>query len=48
MKYFAPLLIATPAAAHDGLHLHPHGVDAFWLALSALAVGGYIYAKVKK
>lgn len=31
MKYLALLpamLAAGPALAHDGLHLHPHGVEA--------------------
>ena len=32
------LLAATPAAAHDGVHLHPHGIDAGWMLLAATAV----------
>ena len=26
-------LAAGPALAHEGLHLHPHGIDAGWLVL---------------
>ncbi|MGH1354003.1 MAG: peptidase M23 [Thalassovita sp.] len=34
-------LIASPALAHDGMHLHPHANDASWLPLLAgsVAVG---------
>jgi hypothetical protein len=28
-------LIATPALAHDGPHLHPHGLEAGWGILAA-------------
>jgi hypothetical protein len=42
MKRFAAMMtvLATPALAHDGVHLHPHGIDAVWLVLAALALGG--------
>ncbi|MHC0053988.1 hypothetical protein [Actibacterium sp. D379-3] len=32
----AGLTAATPALAHDGMHLHPHGVDV----ATALLMGG--------
>ncbi len=53
MRTFAILasLAAAPAQAHDGLHLHPHGIDGAWafLALAALAAGAVaVYAKVRK
>lgn len=33
MRYL-PLFLATPAFAHDGAHVHPHGVEA-WALLTA-------------
>ncbi len=34
MKYIPPMiLLASPAFAHDGPHLHPHGAGN-WLALA--------------
>lgn len=45
MKRLAPLaaltILATPAWAHPGAHLHPHGID--W-ALVALAASGFAAA----
>lgn len=39
-------LAATPALAHPGAHLHPHGVDQAWIfavaTLFAAAVGALI------
>ncbi|MEE4237157.1 MAG: peptidase M23 [Anderseniella sp.] len=32
----AASLFATPALAHDGAHLHPHGTELVW---SLLAMG---------
>ncbi|MBA83493.1 peptidase M23 [Thalassobius sp. S69A] len=34
-------LIAAPALAHDGMHLHPHADDSSWLPLiaSSIAIG---------
>ncbi len=32
----AAILAATPALAHDGPHLHPHGTELAW---SLLAMG---------
>ena len=37
-------LIASPALAHEGLHVHPHGMDgALLLALGAAALAAVIY-----
>ncbi|MGL4237175.1 hypothetical protein [Tabrizicola sp.] len=33
---FPALLLAAPASAHEGLHLHPHGIEYGWLAVAAL------------
>lgn len=33
------VLAAAPAFAHEGLHLHPHGIDSLWLLLSGLFAG---------
>ncbi|NBV61481.1 MAG: peptidase M23 [Rhodobacteraceae bacterium] len=30
--------LATPAMAHGGAHLHPHGIDHLGLSLGLLAV----------
>ena len=35
-------LLAFPALAHDGVHLHPHGLSG-WLILAALAGLGVGY-----
>jgi hypothetical protein len=34
-------LLATPALAHDGPHLHPHGTELMWalLAMGLLGAG---------
>ncbi len=29
------LMIAAPAWAHEGTHLHPHGAEGFWAAILA-------------
>ena len=42
---FALAMPATPALAHQGLHLHPHGVDAVWAILATtLCVAGIAIA----
>ena len=42
MKYALPLfLIATPALAHDGVHLHPHGSEN-WIA-GAMLIGTCLF-----
>ena len=47
MRSLAVLMasFAAPALAHDGAHLHPHGIDAtVWLVIGAAAlVAGLIY-----
>ncbi len=35
----APMLIAAPALAHEGAHLHPHGIDAAWAFLAGSVLG---------
>jgi LPXTG-motif cell wall-anchored protein len=51
MRYILPLLfLPTPALAHAGPHLHPHGIDMMWLlvvGLLALA-GGYFIGRGRK
>lgn len=45
------LILAAPAFAHGGMHLHPHGIDsATLLVLGSLAVAAAaaVYAKVRK
>ncbi len=32
------LAASTPAAAHTGAHMHPHGIDGAWLALTITAL----------
>ncbi|MDC0737546.1 hypothetical protein N6L24_04600 [Cognatishimia sp. SS12] len=41
MKFALPLvLLASPAAAHTGVHLHPHGVEPLLIGLALIAVAG--------
>ena len=42
MKYALPMaLLASPALAHDGAHLHPHGGEGWIAAMTfALVVAG--------
>lgn len=49
----APMLIAVPAFAHEGAHLHPHGIDAAWAflagtALGAAAIALLVRARIRK
>lgn len=37
----ALILAATPAAAHDGLHFHPHGIEHGWIGVALIAVAGF-------
>ena len=52
MKKLAPFfaLIASPALAHDGAHIHPHGVEALPLipAVLTIAAGALVAIKVRK
>ena len=38
----APVLFAAPALAHEGAHLHPHGIDAAWLFLALPVIGAAV------
>ena len=40
----APILIAGPALAHEGAHLHPHGIDGAWAFLAGTLLGGVAVA----
>ena len=33
-----PAIAAAPALAHEGAHMHPHGVDAWTVALVLLGI----------
>lgn len=42
MKFVLPMLmIATPALAHEGVHMHPHGSEN-WIA-GALLIGTCLF-----
>lgn len=42
------LFLAAPAFAHEGFHVHPHGIDAGWLVLGAsLVAAGLVALKVR-
>lgn len=46
-----PALMATPVLAHDGAHLHPHGIGIGWALIAASLGGvavGYVVARVRK
>lgn len=40
MKFLAPLTVfaATPALAHDGMHIHPHDGASWMVVAAALSV----------
>lgn len=40
----APILLAGPALAHEGAHLHPHGIDSAWVFLAGTLLGGVAVA----
>lgn len=48
MKHLLPLVLlaaASPAAAHSGPHLHPHGVEGWMVGLGILAmIGAVLFA----
>ena len=51
MRYLIPVLfLPTLAQAHAGPHLHPHGIDAMWLAVVGViaAAGGYVLGRLRK
>lgn len=39
----ATALLASPALAHDGLHLHPHGTETILTGLAVIATLGTLY-----
>ncbi|WP_235823754.1 hypothetical protein [Actibacterium lipolyticum] len=45
---FAALTIATPALAHDGMHVHPHGFGAATLVVVASLVAGAFFVWGRK
>jgi hypothetical protein len=51
MRPFAilsPILIAGPALAHEGAHLHPHGIDGAWMFLAGTLLGGLAVAALAR
>jgi hypothetical protein len=49
-RMLAPLFVvsATPALAHQGLHLHPHGIEFGWLVAALIgAVGGSLISRFR-
>jgi hypothetical protein len=52
MRYPFAFFLLTPtlALADPGPHLHPHGIDAMWLAVVGViaAVGGYVLGRLRK
>ena len=41
-------LAASPALAHPGLHLHPHGISAGWIVVAAVLVAAPLAGPVLK
>lgn len=44
MKYLLPIMalpLATPALAHSGAHLHPHGAETWLTAVAVLGAAAY-------
>ena len=49
MKYVLPaILFATPALAHPGAHVHPHGGDIWLIAALVLVAGTLLAVKLRK
>jgi hypothetical protein len=48
LAILAPLLAAAPALAHEGAHLHPHGIDLAWLFLALPVVGAVVALAVAR
>lgn len=44
------LTLAFPALAHEGGHLHPHGVDLLWAGglAALLLLAGYVIGRGRK
>ena len=50
MRFIPLMLLASPAAAHTGAHLHPHGGGSWLavvLALSAIALAAVLAWRAK-
>lgn len=45
LPLFAALLAATPAAAHPGPHMHPHGYEAVIVLGMSLAVAAAVIVR---
>ncbi len=44
MKYLLPIMalpLATPAFAHQGAHMHPHGAESWLTAVAVLGAAAY-------
>ena len=49
MKYILPaVLFATPALAHPGAHVHPHGGDIWLVAALVLVAATVLAVKLRK
>jgi hypothetical protein len=48
LAVFVPVLFAAPALAHEGAHLHPHGIDAAWLFLALPVIGAAVALAVAR
>lgn len=50
MRFAVPFaLLASPAFAHNGAHLHPHGVEGWVVGLGLLVlIGGAIAVRVRQ
>jgi hypothetical protein len=49
LRLIAPALVvlATPALAHQGLHHHPHGIEAGWLVAALIGLaGGFVLSRL--
>ncbi len=45
---FALLTLPGAAVAHEGMHLHPHGIQYGWIIACAVCfVGGVAFARVR-
>ncbi len=42
------LLVPFMARAHEGPHLHPHGVETLWIALTAAVIVGAGWAVLRR
>lgn len=49
MRYVLPLVVmAGPATAHEGAHLHPHSVEGWVTGLAVLALAGVVAIRLRK